>query len=91
MDDTFLDDDDERLSRVPDVGDNMKLYWTEDEEFYPATIASINDDEKYNIDYEDGDKETLETKNETWRFSSEEEFAASAHTAVVAQKEVTSS
>lgn len=91
MDDTAIDDDDERLSRMPDTGDNIELYWPDDDTFYPGTVSSINEDQKYNIDYDDGEKETLELSTETWRFSSTEDGIANVHNAFIAEKDVTSS
>lgn len=37
---------------------------------YPGTVLPINnDEEKYKIDYNDGEKEVLEITNEVWRYS----------------------
>lgn len=73
MDDTFIDDDDERLFRISDTDDNIEVYWPDDDTFYLGTVLSINDDQKYKIDYEDGDRETLDLSTEAWRFSSTED------------------
>lgn len=91
MDDTLPDDGDEMLLKMQDVSDNFEAYWPEDDKFHPVTVVFINDDEKYNINCEDGDKETPDMINETVRFSSEEEGTANTHTALIAQTYVTSS
>lgn len=84
--DTSINDDDERLSRMPDTDDNIEVYWPDDDTFYTGTVSSINDEQKYNIDYDDVDKKTLYLSKETWRFASTEDGIANVHNAFIAGK-----
>lgn len=53
----------------PEVGDDIEVYWPEDEIYYPGTVASYNaQNEKYFIKYLDGEQEHLKMDNEKWRF-----------------------
>lgn len=59
MDDTSIDNDDEKLPMMPDNGDNVEVCWRDDDAIYPGTLSSINDDQMY-IDYDDSDKNSLD-------------------------------
>ena len=73
----FLSDDDDRITPVPGVGDMIEVYWPLDDEFYRGTVAAINDDEnKYHINYDDGDKEVLHMPDEVWRYCYNESMAS---------------
>lgn len=62
--------DDDRLLPAPSVGDNIEVHWPLDDTLYPATVASIDyDDNKVNIDYTDGQKESLNMTDEVWRYT----------------------
>ena len=48
-------------------GDRIDIYWSGDEECYPATIGSFHPDSgKHEIDYYDGDKDTLDMQTQVW-------------------------
>lgn len=36
-------------------------------QFYPGKVVSRTEDGKFHIDYKDGDKETLNMEEQTWR------------------------
>ena len=45
------------------LGDRVLAKWKGKAKAYPGTISAVNDDGTYNIDYNDGDKETHVTAN----------------------------
>ena len=64
--------DNEQLTKLPTVGDSIDVYWPEDDLFYPGKVSKIDEIENsYKIDYYDGDQETLNLKNEIWKFTSD--------------------
>ena len=69
---TFDTEDDESLTRTPEIGDYIDVYWPLDEQYYTGKISSISTEGEHNIDYTDGDKECLSLKNETWKFTADE-------------------
>lgn len=87
---TVLDDEDSRLIPLPEFGSNVEVYWPLDDKLYPGTVASINeDDNKYIINYSDGDIETLYMSNEVWRYSTDN--SVTANLAQVPEKSLVSS
>jgi len=61
------------MSLLPSIGDNLEIYWPLEKQYYPGTVVSIDaDTEKFNIDYDDGDKETLDLTNQVWRYQGSE-------------------
>ena len=52
------------------VGDNIEVYWPDDEEYYAGIVASVNATTGYSlIHYDDDEKEELNLSKEQWRFS----------------------
>lgn len=61
---------DQTLVPAPSVGDSIDIYCPLDDKFYTGTVTTYDENEnKYAIHYNDGDKECLDLENETWRFS----------------------
>lgn len=53
----------------PKIGDDIEVYWPDDDIFYPGTVTSFNEkDGKHRIDYLDNEIEHLKMDNEKWRF-----------------------
>lgn len=83
-------DDEDRLTPLPSVGDDVEVYWPEDEAYYPGTVAAINeDDSKYHIGHDDGDNEVLDMCNEMWTYSLGN--AVNANNARLGEQEISSS
>ena len=61
--------EDTGIMSLPKVGDGTELFWPTDKQFYPGSVASYNNDiGKYDVNYDDGHKETIRLQNEKWRF-----------------------
>lgn len=46
------------------------MYWPLDDQFYPSTVGTINEDENtYHIDHENGDIDTLDLSQYTFILS----------------------
>ncbi len=55
------------LGRVPDLGDRVKIWWPDDGAFYSGKVTRFNDqDNTHFIEYDDGETEFLDMKNERW-------------------------
>ena len=63
-----IDDTADNTPVSPSIGDRIDVFWPLDNAFYPGVVTDI-DNGHHQIQYDDGDKETLEISNETWRFS----------------------
>ena len=73
-----LEDTEENLTSLPSIGDSIEIYWPLDDVFYAGKVSSINnDDNKYNIDYADGEKESLDLSGEVWKYSSQDVMESS--------------
>lgn len=48
----------------PSVEDLIPIFWSYENEYYSSTVSSVNIIEKFNIDYDDGDEESLDISNE---------------------------
>lgn len=62
-------------SLQPSTGDKIKFYWPRDNEYYPGIIAEEQDG-NHTFVYDDGAIETLDFRNETWRFASKPNLLA---------------
>ena len=61
--------EDTDITSLRKVGDGIEVFWPADNQFYPGTVASYNNDTgKYDVNYDDGEKETLRLQDEKWRF-----------------------
>jgi len=78
LNDSFDNDTTDNLCGLPSTGEAIEVYWPIDSTFYPGVVSSISDENgMFNISYDDGDEETLDLSNETWRrVASEEPLAA---------------
>lgn len=54
---------------VISFGDIIELYCPLDNQYYPGTIASVNEDGHHVLTYAEGDDETSNMDKETWRFT----------------------
>lgn len=53
-----------------DVGQSIEVYWPLDDKFYAGNVESYNNgSRKWSISYNEGDKETLNLAEETWRYN----------------------
>ncbi len=53
---------------MPIPGDKIEVYWPDDHQHYPGTVTEYKSDEyKFQINYDDGDEETLRLEDEIWR------------------------
>lgn len=69
----------EDASNSLNIGDRVEILWPEDENFYTGTVASYSTDEnKFTINYDDGDKETINMTNETWKFENSDVIVGNA-------------
>lgn len=55
---------------LPQVGDNIEVYWPLDMKYYPGTVTNVADTGYHTVSYSDGDTEDLLIDKEDWRFSS---------------------
>ncbi len=54
---------------LPQIGQDVEVYWPLDQKFYPGVIDSIDPKtQEHHITYEDGDIEKLSMQDETWRY-----------------------
>lgn len=67
---------------TPIVGDEILVYWPDDDTYYPGTVHSIDDDQ-HTIHYDDGDIEKLSMENEIWMYQNHESNAAGNGSAAV--------
>ncbi|CAN8065041.1 unnamed protein product [Agarophyton chilense] len=59
---------DTNLPLMPNVGDTIEVYWPLGDNYYPGTVVShIEYGDRYQINYDDREQETLHLHDETWR------------------------
>ncbi len=59
---------DESRCIFPTVGEKIEVFWPDDDKYYPGTVVTNNEDTNtYQVDYDDGDQEVLNLRNEIWR------------------------
>ena len=63
---------------MPTVGDKISVHWPMDDQFYDGCVASAEENENLNMQYNDGDHECLDMTQEQWKFT--ESLTASAGT-----------
>ena len=51
---------------LPQIGDQISVYWPLDDQFYNGTVKKINDNQ-FTINYNDGDVEELDLMQENWK------------------------
>lgn len=51
----------------PEPGDKLDIFWPSDQEYFSGTVSSSNHEGKHNIDYGDGENETISMGQEFWR------------------------
>lgn len=57
------------ISPLPSIGDKLEIYWPLENQYYPGHVASIDGEtQMFNINYDDGDQETVNLSDEVWRF-----------------------
>jgi hypothetical protein len=54
--------------KMPMVHQRIGVYWEMDDEWYPATVSKIQNDDFYFIDYDDGESEWLPLAEHRFRF-----------------------
>lgn len=52
-------------TNAPMIADEIIVYWSDDDTYYPATVQSIEDDQK-TIHYDEGDVEKQSMQSEIW-------------------------
>lgn len=60
---------------LPDVCDDISVYWPMDQEFYDGAVHSINDENMYTFYYNDLDIEELDLHQENWKFQENGQLA----------------
>ncbi len=71
------------LTTAIQVGNRVEVYWSGDEECYPGTVDSYDPESgKYEINYDDGDKESLDLDKHTWRLISDNQSGLTEVSAV---------
>ncbi len=58
---------DDNVGNVPNVGDDIEVYWPLGDTFYPGNVES-EEGGKFHIQYDDGSTEDLDMRNEVWNY-----------------------
>ena len=56
------------------------MYWPADDQYYPGQVTKVTDSDPpdYHVAYTDGDRETLNLNDETWRYTDDPALHANA-------------
>lgn len=61
---------------LPSTGDMVEFFWALANAFYPGNISSISDAGHFVINYDDGEVETVNLIEDTWRFKAPDTVSA---------------
>lgn len=73
------DDSNEQDSQMPDLGDQVDIYWSEDDEYYSGVVTEV-DETGHTIVYDDGDVEIVDFSGEQWRFTGSQDGVLESNT-----------
>lgn len=58
--------DDKIHSNKSHIGSQIQFYWAVDKTYYSGVVECFPESGKASIEYDNGDKELLDLKNEVW-------------------------